>query len=155
MICEFLRKRRKKQRESRHNCLQEDNLPQLKGNRGGNRGENRASKEMERECEEGEMEKKLRRSFMGYTRRAGPSTPPPTWRLEFSPPRVGATKEFLANSEDSVRKLCADLWETEQFRQRIELRRCRRRDSDVESHSRSPLHDHVNNFGAFDLLECF
>ncbi|KAL9302970.1 hypothetical protein AtEden1_Chr2g0269211 [Arabidopsis thaliana] len=97
---------------------------------------------MERECEEGEMEKKLRRSFMGYTRRAGPSTPPPTWRLEFSPPRVGATKEFLANSEDSVRKLCADLWETEQFRQRIELRRCRRRDSDVESHSRRPLHDH-------------
>ncbi|CAH8266140.1 unnamed protein product [Arabidopsis lyrata] len=103
---------------------------------------------MERQCEEEEMETKLRRSFMGYSRRAGPSTPPPTWRLEFSPPRVGAssavveTKEFLANSEVSVRKLCADLWETEQFRQRIELRHCRRRDSDVEPPSRSPLHDH-------------
>ncbi|XP_010506623.1 PREDICTED: uncharacterized protein At5g41620-like [Camelina sativa] len=100
---------------------------------------------MERECEQGEMEPKLRRSFTGFTsRRAGPSTPPPTWRLEFSPPppRVGETKEFLANPEVSVRKLCADLWETEQFRQRIGLRRCRRRDSDVESPSGRPLHDH-------------
>ncbi|EOA26994.1 hypothetical protein CARUB_v10023089mg [Capsella rubella] len=104
---------------------------------------------MEKECEEGEMEKKLRRSFTGYSRRAAPSTPPPTWRLEFSPPhRVGAssaaveTKEFLTNPEVSVRKLCADLWETEQFRQRIGLRRCRRRDSDVVSPSCGPLHDH-------------
>ncbi|XP_010518294.1 PREDICTED: uncharacterized protein At5g41620-like isoform X2 [Camelina sativa] len=100
---------------------------------------------MERECEQGEMEPKLRRSFTGFTsRRAGPSTPPPTWRLEFSPPppRVGETKEFLANPEVSVRKLCADLWETEQFRQRIGLRRCRRRDSDAESPSGRPLHDH-------------
>lgn len=108
---------------------------------------------MERECEQGEIEKKLRRSFMGYSRRAGPSTPPPTWRLEFSPPRVGAsstvveTKEFLANPEVSVRKLCANMWETEQFRQSIELRRCRRQNSDVESPSGRLLHDHqVNKF---------
>ncbi|KAL1192166.1 hypothetical protein V5N11_020884 [Cardamine amara subsp. amara] len=90
---------------------------------------------MERECEEGEMEKRLRRSLSRCSRRATPSTPPPTWRLELSPPR----KEFLANSEVSVRKLCADLWETEQFRQRTGLRR---RDSDVESPSSSSPHDH-------------
>lgn len=119
---------------------------------------------MERECEEGEIEKKLRRGLMvgNYCKRAGPSTPPPTWRLEFSspsPPRVGAfsavveTKEFLTNSEVSVRKLCADLWETEQFRRRIGLRRCRRRDSDVESPSGSQFHDRqVNNFGFFCLI---
>lgn len=116
---------------------------------------------MERECEEGEMEKKLRRGFMfgNSCKRAGPSTPPPTWRLGFSPsspPRVGAfsavveTKEFLTISEVSVRKLCADLWETEQFRQRIGLRRGRRRNSDVESPYGSPFHDHqVKNFAIF------
>ncbi|ESQ39264.1 hypothetical protein EUTSA_v10001424mg [Eutrema salsugineum] len=100
---------------------------------------------MERDCEEGETEKKLRRSFLvgNYSKRAGPSTPPPTWRLELSPPRVGAssavveTKEFLMNSEVSVRKLCADLWETERFRPPIGLRRCRRRDSVGESSSGS------------------
>uniref|UniRef100_A0A1J3HLK0 Uncharacterized protein n=2 Tax=Noccaea caerulescens TaxID=107243 RepID=A0A1J3HLK0_NOCCA len=89
------------------------------------------------------MEKKLRRDFL-VGKRAAPSTPPPTWRLGFSPPsRVGAfSKEFLTNSDVSVRKLCADLWEAEQFRQRIGLRRSRQRDSDVDSPSRSPLHDH-------------
>ncbi|CAH2057750.1 unnamed protein product [Thlaspi arvense] len=97
---------------------------------------------MERECEEGEMGKKLRRSFLvgSYSKRAGPSTPPPTWRLELSPPRAGTGAR--ASSEVSARKLCADLWETEQFRPPIGLRRCRRRDSDVESPCVSPLHDH-------------
>ncbi|KAG2290565.1 hypothetical protein Bca4012_034875 [Brassica carinata] len=95
---------------------------------------------MERECEEGgDIEKKLRRSFyMGnYSTRAGPSTPPPTWRLGLSPPRLGAFsgKEFLVDSEVSVRKLCAELWETEHFRPPVGLPRCRRRDSDVESPS--------------------
>ncbi|CAH8313321.1 unnamed protein product [Eruca vesicaria subsp. sativa] len=94
---------------------------------------------MERECEEGgDIEKKLRRSFyMGnnYSKRAAPSTPPPTWRLGLSPPRLGASsaKEFLLNSDVSVRKLCAELWETEHFKPPVGLPRCRRRDSDVES----------------------
>lgn len=86
---------------------------------------------MERECEgEGDIEKKLRRSFyMGNcSKRAGPSTPPPTWRLGAS-----SSKEFLVNSDVSVRKLCAELWETEHFRPPVGLPRCRRRDSDVDS----------------------
>ncbi|CAN7006977.1 unnamed protein product [Brassica oleracea var. botrytis] len=93
---------------------------------------------MERECEEGgDTERKLRRSFLvgNHSKRAGPSTPPPTWRLGLSPPRLGASssKEFLVNSEVSVRKLCAELWETEHFQPPAGLPRCRRRDSDVES----------------------
>ncbi|KAF8104699.1 hypothetical protein N665_0170s0072 [Sinapis alba] len=98
---------------------------------------------MERESEEdGDIQKKLRRSFLvgNYSNRAGPSTPPPTWRLGLSPPRLGASsaKEFLVTSEVSVRKLCAELWETERFRPPVGLPRCRRRDSDVES----PCDDH-------------
>ncbi|KAJ0258232.1 Myosin heavy chain-like protein [Hirschfeldia incana] len=92
---------------------------------------------MERECEEGgDIEKKLRRSFLigSCSKRAGPSTPPPTWRLGGS-----SSKEFLVDSEVSVRKLCAELWETEHFRPPVGLPRCRRRrDSDVES----PCDDH-------------
>lgn len=87
---------------------------------------------MERESEEGgDIEKKLRRSFLvgSYSKRAGPSTPPPTWRLGAS-----STKEFLVTSDVSVRKLCAELWETEHFQPPVGLPRCRRRrDSDVES----------------------
>ncbi|KAJ4892425.1 myosin heavy chain-related [Raphanus sativus] len=90
---------------------------------------------MERESEEGggDVDKKLRRSFLvgSYSKRAGPSTPPPTWRLGAS-----SGKEFLVDSEVSVRKLCAELWETEHFRPPVGLPRCRRRrDSDVESPS--------------------
>lgn len=102
---------------------------------------------MERECEEGgDTERKLRRSFLvgNCSKRAGPSTPPPTWRLGLSPPRLGASssKEFLVSSDVSVRKLCAELWETEHFRPPVGLPRCRRRDSDVES----PCDHQVNHF---------
>lgn len=97
---------------------------------------------MERESEEGggDVDKKLRRSFLvgSYSKRAGPSTPPPTWRLGAS-----SGKEFLVDSEVSVRKLCAELWETEHFRPPVGLPRCRRRrDSDVES----PSDHQVNSF---------
>ncbi|KAF3579369.1 hypothetical protein DY000_02028395 [Brassica cretica] len=48
---------------------------------------------MERDCEGGDIEKTLRRSFLvgSYSKRAGPSTPPSTWRLGLSPPRLGAS----------------------------------------------------------------
>ncbi|CAN8286137.1 unnamed protein product [Cochlearia groenlandica] len=94
-----------------------------------------------------EKESKEQSFFLlgNYCKKANPSTPPPTWRLELSTPRnraSSAAKEFLTNPEVSVRKLCADLYETEQFRQRIGQRRFQRRDSDVESPCNSPLHNH-------------
>ncbi|XP_010544782.1 PREDICTED: uncharacterized protein At5g41620 [Tarenaya hassleriana] len=131
----------------------------------------REEKVGERDCEgEGgggeEMEKKWRHGLLAGNsyKRGGPSTPPPIWRLEFSPPpRAGApasveSKEFLTNpaaAEVSARKLCANLWEVEQFRPPImrrglrKMRRVRRRDkveddeaSDVEPPDGGPPHDH-------------
>ncbi|KAJ0111230.1 hypothetical protein Patl1_00540 [Pistacia atlantica] len=74
----------------------------------------------EKEVERGEkkqelMVKKLKRGIL-VGKRAGPSTPSPTWRLEFTSPNVknSIAQEFVTNhptSAVSARKLCASLWE--------------------------------------------
>ncbi|KAK8565748.1 hypothetical protein V6N13_020827 [Hibiscus sabdariffa] len=58
------------------------------------------------------MAKKLKGGIL-VGKRAGPSTPSPTWRLEFSSQNA-TTPEFLQlpnGPSISARKLCADLWE--------------------------------------------
>ncbi|XWS76935.1 hypothetical protein CRYUN_Cryun01aG0220300 [Craigia yunnanensis] len=73
----------------------------------------RKEKGVEREGEKQEfMVKKLKRGIL-VGKRAGPSTPSPTWRLEFSSQNA-TTQEFLQLSTGpsiSARKLCANLWE--------------------------------------------
>ena len=73
----------------------------------------RKEKGVEREGEKQEfMVKKLKRGIL-VGKRAGPSTPSPTWRLEFSS-QNDTTQEFLQLSTGpsiSARKLCANLWE--------------------------------------------
>ncbi|KAJ0052108.1 hypothetical protein Pint_00524 [Pistacia integerrima] len=74
----------------------------------------------EKEVERGEkkqelMVKKLKRGIL-VGKRAGPSTPSPTWRLEFTSSNVknSIAQEFVTNhptSAVSARKLCASLWE--------------------------------------------
>ncbi|XP_044492043.1 uncharacterized protein At5g41620-like [Mangifera indica] len=61
------------------------------------------------------MVKKLKRGIL-VGKRAGPSTPSPTWRLEFTSPNVkkSIAQEFVTRhptSAVSARKLCANLWE--------------------------------------------
>lgn len=71
----------------------------------------------EREAEKEEfMVKKLKRGIL-VGKRAGPSTPSPTWRLELSSPNHQNSKEFLNFPETTIsaRKLCANLWELEPF----------------------------------------
>ncbi|KAE8681547.1 GDSL esterase/lipase [Hibiscus syriacus] len=58
------------------------------------------------------MAKKLKGGML-VGKRAGPSTPSPTWRLEFSP-QNSTTPEFLQlpnGSSVSARKLCANFWD--------------------------------------------
>ncbi|XP_039000039.1 uncharacterized protein At5g41620-like [Hibiscus syriacus] len=58
------------------------------------------------------MAKKLKGGLL-VGKRAGPSTPSPIWRLEFSPQNA-TTPEFLQlpnGSSVSARKLCANLWD--------------------------------------------
>ncbi|KAJ1413806.1 hypothetical protein SESBI_19300 [Sesbania bispinosa] len=69
------------------------------------------------EKREGLMVEKLKRG-VAVGKRGGPSTPPPTWRLEFPSQQNGNNKnpvlqEFLyfPTSTLSARKLCAKLWE--------------------------------------------
>ncbi|KAK6285741.1 hypothetical protein POUND7_011920 [Theobroma cacao] len=73
----------------------------------------RKEKGVEREGEKKEfMVKKLERGIL-VGKRAGPSTPSPTWRLEFSSQNA-TTQEFLQlprGPSISARKLCANLWE--------------------------------------------
>ncbi|XVE73772.1 hypothetical protein DITRI_Ditri11bG0145000 [Diplodiscus trichospermus] len=73
----------------------------------------RKEKGVEREGEKQEfMVKKLKRGIL-VGKRAGPSTPSPTWRLEFSSPNA-TTQDFLqlpTAPSISARKLCANLWE--------------------------------------------
>lgn len=75
--------------------------------------------EMEREGKKQEfMVKKLKRCVL-VGKKAGPSTPSPTWRLELTPPdgnndgNDSIVQEFLSipTSAVSARKLCANLWE--------------------------------------------
>lgn len=79
------------------------------------------SMEEEREAERKEfMVKKLKPGIL-VGKRAGPSTPSPTWRLELSSPNHQNSKnpiqEFLnfPGPTVSARKLCANLWEVEPF----------------------------------------
>lgn len=80
----------------------------------------RKEKGVEREGKKQEfMVKKLKRGIL-VGKRAGPSTPSPTWRLEFTSPnedskynRNSVVQEFLniPATAVSARKLCANLWE--------------------------------------------
>ncbi|XP_022759572.1 uncharacterized protein At5g41620-like [Durio zibethinus] len=61
------------------------------------------------------MVKKLKRGIL-VGKRAGLSTPSPTWRLEFSSQNATSTRDFLqlpTGPSISARKLCANLWEVE------------------------------------------
>ncbi|KAI4338382.1 hypothetical protein MLD38_023448 [Melastoma candidum] len=62
--------------------------------------------------EGGEMMRKLREGVMVVGKRGGPTTPPPTWRLELLP--RGESHGLLLQptpSSLSARKLCAGLWD--------------------------------------------
>ncbi|KAI3411216.1 uncharacterized protein J3R85_018267 [Psidium guajava] len=76
-------------------------------------------KSVEREGKEQGLAVKKWKQGAALGKRGGPSTPPPTWRLELSPsqPQNHSVQEFLTDpphsSALSARKLCACLWEIE------------------------------------------
>lgn len=78
--------------------------------------ERRTEKSADREDKREMVEKLKGVVFVG--KREGPSTPPPTWRLEFPSQHnknKNSVQEFLnfPTSTLSARNLCAKLWETQ------------------------------------------
>lgn len=94
--------------------------------------------------------KKLKKGGILVGKRAGPSTPSPIWRLEFSSLNKPVVREFLSPNNIptaptvSARKLCATLWEIHpqpRHHHRIALAKMPKpKSSSLSNRSNRPLH---------------
>ncbi|XP_010053773.1 uncharacterized protein At5g41620 [Eucalyptus grandis] len=109
-------------------------------------------KSVEREGKEQGLVLKKWKQGVALGKRGGPSTPPPTWRLELSPsqPQTHSIQEFLTPlphpSALSARKLCACLWEIEPH-QTVHFARMM-----SKSKSRHRQHKHHHDLGFEDFV---
>ncbi|KAI6702553.1 hypothetical protein NL676_011689 [Syzygium grande] len=110
------------------------------------------AKSVEREGKDQGLVVKKWKQGVALGKRGGPSTPPPTWRLELSPsqPQTRSIQEFLTHpphsSALSARKLCACLWEIEPH-QTFHFARMM-----SKSKSRHRQHKHHNDLGFEGLV---